>query len=90
MGDVSDNSNSGMTIAKGGSRTAELISPKHMDIEGYKVQSEMVIEGFDRLIMGREERKESRGCSPEPELCGMAKCAFIFFSNMVSRYVCST
>ncbi|KAL1821707.1 hypothetical protein ACET3Z_016576 [Daucus carota] len=54
---------------KGGSRTAELISPKHMDIEGYKVQSEMVIEGFDRLIMGREERKESRGCSPEPAFC---------------------
>ncbi|WOH10458.1 hypothetical protein DCAR_0729927 [Daucus carota subsp. sativus] len=40
-----------------------------MAIEGYKVQSEMVIEGFDRLITGREERKESRGCSPEPELC---------------------
>ncbi|KAL1805847.1 hypothetical protein ACET3Z_028915 [Daucus carota] len=46
-----------------------------MDIEGYKVQSEMVTEGFDRLITGREERKESRGCSPEPEFepefCGL-------------------
>ncbi|KAL1817079.1 hypothetical protein ACET3Z_019653 [Daucus carota] len=59
VGDVSDNSNSGMTSPKGGPSTAELISPKLMAIEGYKAQSEMVIDGLDRLITGWEERKES-------------------------------
>lgn len=58
-GDVSDNSNSGKTSPKGGSNTSELISPKQMAIEGYKAQSEMVIDGLDRLITGWEERKES-------------------------------
>lgn len=57
-GDVSDSSNSGKTSPKGGS-SAELISPKQMAIEGYKAQSEMVIDGLDRLITGWEERKES-------------------------------
>lgn len=58
-GDVSDSSNSGKTSPKAGSSTAELISPKQMAIEGYKAQSEMVIDGLDRLITGWEERKES-------------------------------
>ncbi|KAI4373544.1 hypothetical protein MLD38_011660 [Melastoma candidum] len=39
--------------------SSELISPKQMAIEGFKAQSEMVIESLDRLITGWEERKES-------------------------------
>lgn len=42
-----------------GSSTAELISPKQMAIEGFKAQSEMVIDSLDRLITAWEERKES-------------------------------
>ncbi|KDP44001.1 hypothetical protein JCGZ_05468 [Jatropha curcas] len=42
-----------------GSGTTELISPKQMAIEGYKAQSEMVIDSLDRLITAWEERKES-------------------------------
>lgn len=38
---------------------AELPSPKQMAIEGYKAQSEMVIDSLDRLITAWEERKES-------------------------------
>ncbi|KAK7262275.1 hypothetical protein RJT34_29841 [Clitoria ternatea] len=41
------------------SGTAELLSPKQMAIEGYKAQSEMVIDSLDRLITAWEERKES-------------------------------
>ncbi|XP_022948852.1 P-loop NTPase domain-containing protein LPA1 homolog 1-like isoform X2 [Cucurbita moschata] len=37
----------------------ELISPKQMAIEGFKAQSEMVIDSLDRLITAWEERKES-------------------------------
>ncbi|XP_057473014.1 P-loop NTPase domain-containing protein LPA1 homolog 2 isoform X1 [Actinidia eriantha] len=37
----------------------ELISSKQMAIEGFKAQSEMVIESLDRLITAWEERKES-------------------------------
>lgn len=37
----------------------ELPSPKQMAIEGYKAQSEMVIDSLDRLITAWEERKES-------------------------------
>ena len=32
------------------------------------------------MITGREEREESRGCSPEPELCGMANVYFYFLA----------
>ncbi|XP_047318631.1 P-loop NTPase domain-containing protein LPA1 homolog 2-like [Impatiens glandulifera] len=39
--------------------SSELISPKQMAIEGYKAQSEMVIDSLDRLITRWEERKES-------------------------------
>ncbi|KAH7690419.1 P-loop containing nucleoside triphosphate hydrolase protein [Dioscorea alata] len=38
---------------------AELISSKQMAVEGYKAQSEMVIDSLDRLITAWEERKES-------------------------------
>ncbi|KAK6926743.1 hypothetical protein RJ641_008462 [Dillenia turbinata] len=37
----------------------EFISPKQMAIEGFKAQSEMVIDSLDRLITAWEERKES-------------------------------
>ncbi|XP_059626829.1 P-loop NTPase domain-containing protein LPA1 homolog 2-like isoform X2 [Cornus florida] len=41
------------------SSTANLISPKQMAVEGFKAQSEMVIDSLDRLITAWEERKES-------------------------------
>ncbi|XP_009367031.2 P-loop NTPase domain-containing protein LPA1 homolog 2-like isoform X2 [Pyrus x bretschneideri] len=42
-----------------GSSTTELISPKQMAVEGFKAQSEMVIDSLDRLITAWEERRES-------------------------------
>ncbi|KAL1208639.1 putative P-loop NTPase domain-containing protein LPA1 [Cardamine amara subsp. amara] len=36
-----------------------LLSPKQMAVEGFKAQSEMVIDNLDRLITAWEERKES-------------------------------
>ncbi|KAE8732329.1 P-loop NTPase domain-containing protein LPA1-like protein [Hibiscus syriacus] len=42
-----------------GSTSAELISPKQIAIEGFKAQSEMVIDSLDRLITAWEEKKES-------------------------------
>lgn len=39
--------------------TNDLISQKIMAVEGFKAQSEMVIESLDRLITGWEKRKES-------------------------------
>lgn len=42
-----------------GGLATELISKKQMAIEGYKAQSEMVIESLDRLITAWEERKQS-------------------------------
>ncbi|KAK9691162.1 hypothetical protein RND81_09G180100 [Saponaria officinalis] len=45
--------------AEVGTNNVELISPKQMAIEGFKAQSEMVIESLDRLITAWEERKES-------------------------------
>ncbi|KAL5565755.1 hypothetical protein UlMin_028919 [Ulmus minor] len=41
------------------SGTTEFISPKQMAVEGFKAQSEMVIDSLDRLITAWEERKES-------------------------------
>ncbi|OWM73776.1 P-loop NTPase domain-containing protein LPA1 homolog 1-like [Punica granatum] len=41
------------------SASTEMISPKQMAIEGFKAQSEMVIDSLDRLITAWEERKES-------------------------------
>lgn len=37
----------------------DFISKKQMAIEGYKAQSEMVIDSLDRLITAWEERKQS-------------------------------
>ncbi|XP_048233676.1 P-loop NTPase domain-containing protein LPA1 homolog 1 isoform X2 [Ricinus communis] len=42
-----------------GSSITELISPKQMAVEGFKAQSEMVIDSLHRLITAWEERKES-------------------------------
>ncbi|XP_022732006.1 P-loop NTPase domain-containing protein LPA1 homolog 1-like isoform X2 [Durio zibethinus] len=42
-----------------GSPCTELIGPKQMAVEGFKAQSEMVIDSLDRLITAWEERKES-------------------------------
>lgn len=42
-----------------GSNNTDLISPKQMAVEGFKAQSEMVIESLDRLLTAWEERKES-------------------------------
>lgn len=42
-----------------GNGASESISPKQMAIEGFKAQSEMVIDSLDRLITAWEERKES-------------------------------
>lgn len=41
------------------STTPVLLSPKQMAVEGFKAQSEMVIDNLDRLITAWEERKES-------------------------------
>ncbi|GAB4850723.1 hypothetical protein Ancab_030023 [Ancistrocladus abbreviatus] len=48
-----------MRPSEGGSSVTDLISPKQMAIEGFKAQSEMVIDSLDRLITAWEERKES-------------------------------
>lgn len=37
----------------------EIVSAKQMAVEGFKAQSEMVIDSLDRLITAWEERKES-------------------------------
>ncbi|XWS74324.1 hypothetical protein CRYUN_Cryun02cG0205100 [Craigia yunnanensis] len=42
-----------------GSTSTKLIGPKRMAVEGFKAQSEMVIDSLDRLITAWEERKES-------------------------------
>jgi len=61
-----DEVSDGYTTGKSGSRApkvssgaTEVISPKQMAIEGFKAQSEMVIDSLDRLITAWEERKES-------------------------------
>lgn len=60
--DVSDGSKVGKSDSRTpemGPRSSELISPRQMAIEGFKAQSEMVIDSLDRLISSWEERKES-------------------------------
>ncbi|KAF8395255.1 hypothetical protein HHK36_019197 [Tetracentron sinense] len=60
--ELSDGISSGRPDARPsdmGSSSTELISPKQMAVEGFKAQSEMVIESLDRLITAWEERKES-------------------------------
>ncbi|CAL5424184.1 unnamed protein product [Camellia sinensis] len=60
--DVSDGSTVGKSDTQPpevGSNSAEFIRPRQMAIEGFKAQSEMVIDSLDRLITAWEERKES-------------------------------
>ncbi|XP_047319567.1 P-loop NTPase domain-containing protein LPA1 homolog 2-like [Impatiens glandulifera] len=57
--DLVDGSSSQNQPQDNGSSSAEFISPKQIAIEGYKAQSEMVIDSLDRLITAWEERKES-------------------------------
>ncbi|XP_073135789.1 P-loop NTPase domain-containing protein LPA1 homolog 1-like [Henckelia pumila] len=45
--------------SEGNSNVSDLISSKQMAIEGFKAQSEMVIDSLDRLITSWEDRKES-------------------------------
>ncbi|KAL9679502.1 hypothetical protein QQ045_017366 [Rhodiola kirilowii] len=56
-GSRGDKSESG--LSKTGTAVPDSISPKQMAIEGFKAQSEMVIDSLDRLITACEERKES-------------------------------
>ncbi|CAK9171416.1 unnamed protein product [Ilex paraguariensis] len=58
-GDIFEGSTIEQSSLEGGPSTVELISPKQMAVEGFKAQSEMVIESLDRLITAWEERKES-------------------------------
>ncbi|KAL3518415.1 hypothetical protein ACH5RR_021004 [Cinchona calisaya] len=57
--DVFDGSAIRKSPFEGNSGTTDLISPKQMAVEGFKAQSEMVIDSLDRLITAWEERKES-------------------------------
>ncbi|KAL2471024.1 P-loop NTPase domain-containing protein LPA11 [Abeliophyllum distichum] len=57
--DVFSGSAIGKSSIEGRSTAIDLISPKQMAIEGFKAQSEMVIDSLDRLISAWEERKES-------------------------------
>ncbi|PSR89939.1 P-loop NTPase domain-containing protein [Actinidia chinensis var. chinensis] len=61
-----DGASDGSTVGKSdfgqpevGSHAAELVSARQMAVEGFKAQSEMVIDSLDRLITAWEERKES-------------------------------
>ncbi|KAK1411951.1 hypothetical protein QVD17_32835 [Tagetes erecta] len=59
VNDVFDASGNQPASKDGSSSTIiDLISPKQMAIEGFKAQSEMVIDSLDRLITAWEERKE--------------------------------
>ncbi|KAF8069796.1 hypothetical protein N665_1134s0006 [Sinapis alba] len=53
------NSNNQKMDAGSNSSTTELLSDKQMAIEGYKAQSEMVIDSLDRLITTWEKNRES-------------------------------
>ncbi|KAK8596497.1 hypothetical protein V6N12_064983 [Hibiscus sabdariffa] len=59
--EVADGSSAskGTQPMESGSTNTELISSKQMAVEGFKAQSEMVIDSLDRLITAWEERKES-------------------------------
>ncbi|BFG34479.1 hypothetical protein CerSpe_207530 [Prunus speciosa] len=59
MPDGSASGKSDTRMSDVGSSTAELIGPKQMAVEGFKAQSEMVIDSLDRLITAWEERRES-------------------------------
>ncbi|KAG7010644.1 P-loop NTPase domain-containing protein LPA1-like 1 [Cucurbita argyrosperma subsp. argyrosperma] len=57
--EVLESSSIGKFDGQPSDRCTELISQKQMAVEGYKAQSEMVIDSLDRLITAWEERKES-------------------------------
>lgn len=48
-----------LNASEGVKSSNTLLSHKQMAVEGFKAQSEMVIENLDRLITSWEERKES-------------------------------
>nr|GMD22656.1 P-loop NTPase domain-containing protein LPA1 homolog 2-like [Ipomoea batatas] len=61
--------------AKAKTKGKEVSCPKQMAIEGFKAQSEMVIDSLDRLITAWEERKESvvvEGDYTQEYLCNRA------------------
>ncbi|KAL6566817.1 hypothetical protein OROMI_015221 [Orobanche minor] len=55
----SDEFSNHTTGTEGNNNTSDLLSSKQMAVEGFKAQSEMVIDSLDRLITAWEERKES-------------------------------
>ncbi|KHG14615.1 hypothetical protein F383_19567 [Gossypium arboreum] len=60
--ELADRTSAGKSDARpveGSSTGTELIGPRQMAVEGFKAQSEMVIDSLDRLITAWEERKES-------------------------------
>ncbi|KAE8656863.1 P-loop NTPase domain-containing protein LPA1-like protein 1 [Hibiscus syriacus] len=60
--ELADHSSAGKSDARpveSSSTSTELIGPRQMAVEGFKAQSEMVIDSLDRLITSWEERKES-------------------------------
>ncbi|KAL0537795.1 hypothetical protein IC582_026782 [Cucumis melo] len=57
--EVPESSSIGKFDGQPSDRSTELLSEKQMAVEGYKAQSEMVIDSLDRLITAWEERKES-------------------------------
>ncbi|GAB2215212.1 hypothetical protein Droror1_Dr00019593 [Drosera rotundifolia] len=59
MSNAPSSGRSDMQPSENGANNADLVSPKQMAIEGYRAQSEMVIDSLDRLITAWEERKES-------------------------------
>ncbi|KAL2328576.1 hypothetical protein Fmac_022003 [Flemingia macrophylla] len=54
-----NSSKSDIRMLETSSGPTELLSPKQMAVEGFKAQSEMVIDSLDRLITAWEERKQS-------------------------------
>ncbi|KAK6142008.1 hypothetical protein DH2020_016224 [Rehmannia glutinosa] len=54
-----EHSNHATGKSEGNNNTNDLISRKQMAVEGFKAQSEMVIDSLDRLITAWEKRKES-------------------------------
>ncbi|KAJ1425914.1 P-loop containing nucleoside triphosphate hydrolase [Sesbania bispinosa] len=50
---------SDIRMLEAGSGATELLNAKQMAVQGFKAQSEMVIDSLDRLITAWEERKES-------------------------------
>ncbi|KAK5830748.1 P-loop NTPase domain-containing protein LPA1 homolog 1 [Gossypium arboreum] len=60
--ELADRTSAGKSDARpveSSSTGTELIGPRQMAVEGFKAQSEMVIDSLDRLITAWEERKES-------------------------------